>query len=617
MSSTPLSELLFVDGATAKGEILARCRRQMADLPGGRPRTISDLLAILVLASDGEEVAQIQLLRQKLDYLTFTNPGKVGLFLAKAIEEGEPRLLEALHQERRRREIPENAIAEAKKRLEELWEDVRDRWDKIREKAEDLQRQISLPPGLTIKTYQAEAIVFADEVAQGRVLIGDDRGLGKTVEALCILRRWQQLGRKTFPALIVTPKSMRGTWKREIQKWIPEAKVKYLGEEGDAAIVIAMIHEIRDEVSELKQKFFSVLVDESQMLVGLESKRFLALLQIRSGSPLRIALSGTPMPNGRPIELWPTLQFLTPQGLPKLPEYRWKFCDPTKMFRGKKKPITTFKGLSNAVAFARLTKNIIIERKKGETGLPLPAKTQYALAIDLTPEEQRQIQDHKQQIHDRIEAEACRLEEEMIARGEKEEDISEKVTQHRRSEAMIAYTAMRILTGKLKIPYIVDRVVDLVARGDRPLVFIDHDEVAQMLVPLLKEALGPAQVRICTGKTSSKKREEAIAWWEAGKGQALVLSRAISIGVTLISGRWVLFGERYSVPADEDQAADRVHRMNQTQDCGIEFTHAYGTTDDVLDPRNEEKKEASARVRGAIEDRVLNWLKPKTLRMAS
>ncbi len=54
----------------------------------------------------------------------------------------------------------------------------------------------------------------------GRVLLGDEMGVGKTIQALSIA----YIYKKDWPLLIVAPSSLRYTWKDEIIKWIPTLK---------------------------------------------------------------------------------------------------------------------------------------------------------------------------------------------------------------------------------------------------------------------------------------------------------------------------------------------------------------------------------------------------------
>ena len=51
----------------------------------------------------------------------------------------------------------------------------------------------------------------------GRVLLGDEMGVGKTIQALSIAYMYK----KDWPLLIIAPSSLRHVWRDEIQKWIP------------------------------------------------------------------------------------------------------------------------------------------------------------------------------------------------------------------------------------------------------------------------------------------------------------------------------------------------------------------------------------------------------------
>lgn len=56
----------------------------------------------------------------------------------------------------------------------------------------------------------------------GRVLLGDEMGVGKTIQALAICYIYKQ----DWPLLIIAPSSLRYTWKDEITKWIPSLNSK-------------------------------------------------------------------------------------------------------------------------------------------------------------------------------------------------------------------------------------------------------------------------------------------------------------------------------------------------------------------------------------------------------
>ena len=57
-------------------------------------------------------------------------------------------------------------------------------------------------------------------INHGNCINGDDCGLGKTAQTIIII---ELLG--AFPALIVTPASVKYNWKKEWAKWVPDRKV--------------------------------------------------------------------------------------------------------------------------------------------------------------------------------------------------------------------------------------------------------------------------------------------------------------------------------------------------------------------------------------------------------
>lgn len=68
------------------------------------------------------------------------------------------------------------------------------------------------------RPYQCEGVSYM--INHGNCINGDDCGLGKTAQTIIII---ELLG--AFPALIVTPASVKYNWKKEWAKWVPDRKV--------------------------------------------------------------------------------------------------------------------------------------------------------------------------------------------------------------------------------------------------------------------------------------------------------------------------------------------------------------------------------------------------------
>ena len=77
---------------------------------------------------------------------------------------------------------------------------------------------ISLPPGLdeALLPFQRQAVEFGLKL-EGRVLIADQMGCGKTLSSIALA--WQY--RDEWPLLVITPSSMRGSWAYELERWLP------------------------------------------------------------------------------------------------------------------------------------------------------------------------------------------------------------------------------------------------------------------------------------------------------------------------------------------------------------------------------------------------------------
>lgn len=86
-------------------------------------------------------------------------------------------------------------------------------------------------PGLTtdraINSYHFSNLRWA--LQQGKGIIADDVGLGKTLQCLCLTKLAKTYGQAKKP-MIVVPKSVLANWVSEIEVWFPGSKVLTIGE---------------------------------------------------------------------------------------------------------------------------------------------------------------------------------------------------------------------------------------------------------------------------------------------------------------------------------------------------------------------------------------------------
>jgi len=65
-------------------------------------------------------------------------------------------------------------------------------------------------------SFQREGVEFGLQ-KYGRMLLGDEMGVGKTIQAIAIA----YLFKHNWPLLVITPASLKYQWCDEILKWLP------------------------------------------------------------------------------------------------------------------------------------------------------------------------------------------------------------------------------------------------------------------------------------------------------------------------------------------------------------------------------------------------------------
>ena len=195
-----------------------------------------------------------------------------------------------------------------------------DRW--AQEIADALTREHSLNPAGTnnpvwqhLRQYQKEGVVFAIACG-GRVLFGDDPGMGKTVQAIATAYEY----REELPVLIVCPANVREVWRTEIRKFwptTPDIQVVERGKErirNGAHFVVVGYEMLRDNAHLQKREngeLFKILIlDESHTVKNPEAQITRTILRLAKDARRLILLSGTPILNAAQ-EAFVTLQMVS------------------------------------------------------------------------------------------------------------------------------------------------------------------------------------------------------------------------------------------------------------------------------------------------------------------
>ena len=180
--------------------------------------------------------------------------------------------------------------------------------------------------------YQQEAAEF---MLDHNALLAFDMGAGKTpttIHAIETLRDEEDL---EGAGVVLAPSSLLFQWAREIEKFTGGSRKSLVVQGGpkNREILyltaaqydyVIMTYDTylrdRDRLRRMSINNFMVL-DEATAIKSFKAKRTAALKKDRDRYPVRFALTGTPVENGKPEELFSILEWVDP----KIPGPWWKF----------------------------------------------------------------------------------------------------------------------------------------------------------------------------------------------------------------------------------------------------------------------------------------------------
>ena len=403
--------------------------------------------------------------------------------------------------------------------------------------ADSHARDPVLPPVDGLYPFQAagvETLVerFARD-GRGAVLLADDPGLGKTPQAAVAARR---LGARRL--LVICPASLRLNWVRELRKWAGVEAFPYLtgSEPPPRGASVVTSYNLAGGVS--KFDFDFVVVDESHNIKNPEAKRSQLILGedgFVEEAPM-LLLTGTPLPNGRPNELYYILSRAAPDVIDGLSYWAFinRYCNFVDNEIGG--PVITGAKNTEELYLRLRGSGFMVRRRKAEVLSDLPPKRFKMVAFYPTGELKKVL--------------------------EKEKPFSAAEILRHGIPVGSGLPEIRREMGVAKIPSAVDYVAGMLEGGvEKVAVFAHHREVVAGLVKGLK---GFGVVYI-DGAVSATRRQEAVDRFQTRPEiRVFVGNEAAEEGITLTAAQDVVSVEPEWVPGKEIQRVDRLHRIGQT-----------------------------------------------------
>ncbi|MEG4491426.1 DEAD/DEAH box helicase [Microcoleus sp. D3_18_C4] len=460
-----------------------------------------------------------------------------------------------------------------------------------------------------LRPYQALGagwLAFLERWGLGACL-ADDMGLGKSIELITFLLHLQEQNALEAPTLLVCPTSLLGNWEREVKKFGPTLKVLvHHGDKrakgkafataikGKDLIITSYALVFRDAKEFQGIKWQGLVLDEAQNIKNSEAKQSQAVRQIEAS--FRIALTGTPVEN-RLQELWSILEFLNPGYLGPRNFFQRRFAIPIEKY-GDRESLQTLRSLVRPFILRRLkTDKEIIQ--------DLPEKQEMTVFCGLAGQQAVLYQ---------------KIVEESIAELESAEGIQRrgmilallvKLKQLCNHPALVKAEAkpkeFEIKSQESgKLQRLVEMLEEVLAEGDRALIFTQFAEWGKLLKPHLEKHLG-REILFLYGGIRQQQREEMIDRFQhdpQGPPIMILSLKAGGTGLNLTRATHVFHYDRWWNPAVENQATDRVFRIGQTRNVQVHKFVCTGTLEEKIHDMIESKKALAEQVVSAGE----NWL---------
>ncbi len=409
-------------------------------------------------------------------------------------------------------------------------------------------------------------------------ILADDMGLGKTLQSISfILSELPTIRGKKLPVLVVCPSSLTYNWLSEMMKFAPELqavvmdgtkteRVKLQNNlDGLDVVITSYPLLLKDLTWYQKQSFRVVFFDEAQAFKNPVSQTAKAVRRIQAN--YRFALTGTPVENSLE-ELWSIFHVVFPE-----------------LFLG-------FKEYSNLTRkqIARRIRPFLLRRMKEEVLSDIPGKMEWMETVELLPDQKNLYA-----------AYLAKLKEDTLKHLDKD------TIRKNRIKILAGLTRLRQICchpalfvdgykgSSSKFEQLLKIVDEARFSGRRMLIF---SQFTKMLTLIGRELANQGiPFFYLDGQTPSEERLERCNRFNEGERDIFLISlKAGGTGLNLTGADTVILYDLWWNPAVEEQAADRAHRIGQTNEVQVIKLIARGTIEEKINELQEKKRDLMSEI---------------------
>lgn len=377
-----------------------------------------------------------------------------------------------------------------------------------------------LKNGRTLYSYQKEGV--SELIELKKAILAWDMGLGKTLTALVAAKAFWRLHR--CPVVVLCPLG-------KISDWQEEAAM--------VGVPILPFSHHHETIPAPLTRSFCLIVDEAHEFSNFSSLRTQRFLALAAASSCRSAflLTGTPLRNGQPENLFPLLRAV---GHP-IAKSKYQYDQRYK------------KGKNLDELHQQVTKTfpVLLRRTKKQCLKDLPPKTRVLVKAEIA----QPIMDE----YHRMLTDFRRSYQEKVAAGL----VSSQ------GEALATLTKLRHAASKAKVQSAIALAKEALEQESQVVIFGAFKDTQYLVARALN-------AEVLNGDTPQDQRANIVRRFQAGHRKAIVCAFGVAgVGITLTAADTVILIDRGWTPTECLQAEDRIHRISQDSPTTAVWVQAF------------------------------------------
>jgi SNF2 family DNA or RNA helicase len=406
----------------------------------------------------------------------------------------------------------------------------------------------------TLRNFQKTGVLAA--YLHPRIIIGDDTGLGKTVQSVALLNLLSDQNKLPLNStLIICPNGMRDDWLAAFKKftplkaiigWTEDRNCKYLSIRNNA--VILGYSTILNRMSFLeKHNFQTIIIDEASTIKNTESKTFQAVKKLIDKASRVVILNATSIENGVQ-DAYAMGELLETGFFGSYDGFLGTYCETeTKYFRTRYHTLKANvivigpKSLKAVEALKAKLSKFYFRRSYADVEIEMPGEVVRLIPVTLKPEQKKEY------------AEQTNLFKNRKIKG-----------------ASLLYKLLRICDGKMEGWSKVDKPEKVSAKGEALLDLANSfNEPFIVYSTYIDPLLAAAKILTKAGKRigfysgiNPETREQHSAEFIAGKRDCLLITKAGARGKNWKEARHLIELNSVYNPSLQHQIRSRIKRMD-------------------------------------------------------